>query len=389
MKPVRFFLSHQNAARPAVIELETAMRRRGIASWRDRKDQTIGHKTYPMIERAIDHDTDGFALFGSEHVLDSEYVWTIEWPRAVERHAKEEASSLRCPYPIVPLFVDGLAPAALETAAATFGVSSPVSFDGEFLASSDATSVARVARRLLRTAISRRTSLYEPDRPLHLHLATFEPPAGLDSDLLIDWTADFADGPTPWPELLAALDDLKAELARADRSLHITTSARLPAAFALGHAFPPPSRIAISAGPDGWKIAPRGSCGSPIVVEREERPSGNPTVAIVKASFTRDVHVLAEEATTRLSLNPAMAVRLGLSDGAGAVNAQSAAAAAAVFGQELRSLGDAGVLEVHLFIAAPADLALLLGAAVNAGPAMTAYYLEDVRHYARSVTLRS
>ena len=47
---------------------------------------------------------------------------------------------------------------------------------------------------------------------------------------------------------------------------------------------------------------------------------------------------------------------------------------------------DEGVTEAHVFLAGPAPLALLLGASVNAGPAMTLYHTVD-GEYVRSVRL--
>ena len=41
--------------------------------------------------------------------------------------------------------------------------------------------------------------------------------------------------------------------------------------------------------------------------------------------------------------------------------------------RRLKKMRDEGVAEAHLFLASPAPLALLFGASVNAGPAMTLY----------------
>ena len=64
----------------------------------------------------------------------------------------------------------------------------------------------------------------------------------------------------------------------------------------------------------------------------------------------------------------------------------SPGAASFAFGRALRDLRDAGVREAHVFMAAPAALALLLGASVNAGPAMTLYFTANGQ-YQRSVRL--
>jgi hypothetical protein len=59
-RPIRHFLSHEHGDRPALIRLETEMRRRGLSSWRDRKDQYRGVATDPAVVKAIQSETMGF-----------------------------------------------------------------------------------------------------------------------------------------------------------------------------------------------------------------------------------------------------------------------------------------------------------------------------------------
>ena len=78
-----------------------------------------------------------------------------------------------------------------------------------------------------------------------------------------------------------------------------------------------------------------------------------------------------------MGLAPGHHLRIALPVGQHEVDAAGAAALAMVFGRELRRLRDEGVREAHLFMAVPAALAVLMGAAVHAGPAMTLYHSED------------
>jgi hypothetical protein len=98
-------------------------------------------------------------------------------------------------------------------------------------------------------------------------------------------------------------------------------------------------------------------------------------VAVVHAGFGRNVATAAAASTAAVGLNPGL--RLHLAGPEAPVDARIAAAASWAFGRRLRELRDAGVREAHLFIAAPAALALLFGRAINAGPSMTLYHVED------------
>jgi SMODS-associated and fused to various effectors sensor domain len=68
------------------------------------------------------------------------------------------------------------------------------------------------------------------------------------------------------------------------------------------------------------------------------------------------------------------------------VDAAVAAAATAAFGRRLKRMRAEDITEAHVFLAGPAPLALLLGASVNEGPAMTLYHTVD-GEYVRSVRL--
>ena len=107
MNPIRHFLSHQHTDRPQVILLERDLRRRGLASWRDRKDQHRGVATDPAIRAAIAQGTDGFVIYGSPNILPSTYIWATEWPEAYLRNHGEADAGHAMPYPIIPLVVRG------------------------------------------------------------------------------------------------------------------------------------------------------------------------------------------------------------------------------------------------------------------------------------------
>ena len=376
MRPVEYFLSHQNGDRADVVDLEGAMRRRGVASWRDRRSLLAGDDNDSGIRAGIDRDTSGFVIYGSDRVVDSWFVWHKEWPWAHERRERELSTGHPAPYRIVPLLIDGLDYRMLRHAAADAGQSDPTAHNGESLRRGDADQRDAVARWLLRGALADRCAMH--DGPLAMRFTTFAGATDVATDLIVDWSPEVADDHVNWHILQASLSDLKAEVATVRRPIEVDVQARLVPAFVFGHAFPLASRVGITAiHRDGtrWTLGkPDPAMVDVAVVEHDD---GDRTVAVVAVSLAREVGDAATSAVDRLRLRPGRSARVSFADGSDSVDADVAAAASGTFGGLLRDLRDGGVHHVHVFIAAPAALALLLGASVNAGPSMTLYYTRD------------
>jgi hypothetical protein len=385
MRPVEYFLSHQNGDRADVVDLEGAMRRRGLASWRDRRSLLAGDDNDTAIRAGIDRDTSGFVIYGSDRVVSSWYVWNKEWPWAHERRERELATGHPAPYRIVPLLIDGLDYRLLRHAAADAGHADPTTHNGEVLRRGEAKERDAVARWLLHSALADRCATHTG--PLAIRFTTFAGAGDVEADLLVDWSPEFAADPVDWPLLRASLRDLKDELAVVRRPIEIDVQSRLVSAFVFGHAFPLPSRTGIAAiHRDGSRWTIGRADPTKVAVLLAEDVDGDPAVAAVQVSLARAVRDSAAAAAQRLHLRPGPSARITFADGVDSVDAAVAGAAAASFGQALRGLRDAGVRQAHIFIAAPAALVLLLGASVNAGPAMTLYFTRN-GEYEAALTL--
>ncbi|MEP7379136.1 MAG: SAVED domain-containing protein [Chloroflexota bacterium] len=365
-RPIQSFLSHQHNARPQVMDLEAAMRRRGLASWRDRKSLALGDETEAMVRRAINKETSGFILFGSKHLARSDFVWRKEWRWANDRRERELGAGLPSPYRISPLFVEPVTPDMLGAFALAHEQSPDDIRNGETLAGAEADR-DRVARQLLAAAVADQTQ--SQSGSIRIHLTTFATLDPVDADILVDWRPETEASETRWDELLSARDDLRDVLRVAGHPIEVDAQARLPAAFCFGQAFPLVARIPVTAihrNGDRWAMAPDPDLT--LISASEERLEGDPSLAAVEVSLARDVSDRASAARATSGLKFGRRLKIGFAPGVDKVDHCVAAAAAAHFGRELRRLGDEGVREAHLWLAAPAALAVLLGASVNAGP---------------------
>jgi len=109
----------------------------------------------------------------------------------------------------------------------------------------------------------------------------------------------------------------------------------------------------------------------------EEELDGEACSAVVTVSLARDVGDAAHRACAERSLHPGRWLDIRYGSSRGPVDGDIASAVAFGFGRGLRSLSDRGVREAHLFLSVPANLAVLLGSSINAGPAMTLYHRID------------
>ncbi len=376
MRAIEYFLSHQNEDRDDVVDLEGAMRRRGLASWRDRRSLAIGDSTESEIKAAIEVTTTGFLYYATPRILTSNYVWDVEWPSAHARQQRELAAGSPGPYRIAPLLIDGLSYRDVEAEATKRGRPNPATVNGDSLNRGDPVARDGMARTLLRAALKDRAAQHAS--PFAIRLTTFPGASTADTDVLVDWAPGLVAPSGDWPAVLAAVQDLKEELATLGRPIVVDPQARLSAAFAFGHAFPLASRIDVTAihrGGDHWRVGSSADMGVVDVRELEVVADGDPSIAVVEASFGRAIETSVRGAVEALGLRPGHHV--AISGRAGAVDSVVAATASFSFGRRLRELRDAGVREAHVFLAAPAALVLLLGRSINAGPAMTLYHTED------------
>jgi hypothetical protein len=408
-RPATTFLSYKHEDVEEVQYLQRQLNVRGVRAWRDVTDLPLGGSNEAEIVHAIEQESDAFVLYVTQQSLKSDFVWYTEVPTALKRYAFDRS------YNIIPIMY-GVTLDELEQHCSALNLRSLKDFNAVSLPLKDSRAnvgefnkkLSEIAKRILEATLSLRLRRAGADRNyepcLCFHTYRYDPPT--DSlDLDVDWTGFFPSRdelPTEkmWDEvLLPALDDVKQALSMKtpSRRLHVFVQAHLPAAFALGAAFPESAHFTLQVNArvegrdDIWSTE-----GLTSLVEPFEsfpyQSGGDAHVAVVEiaiptstaADVARNLHTLGVSYKYHIRFT----VRGGPDNRAVKSSAQALAMALQV-GKELRRFyGQAGVTHIHLFAAVPAALAVMIGHQINAMSAMTLYhFLEKERRYEPVCTL--
>lgn len=364
----RIFISY-SGSRIERATLFYSLRDHGLNPWRDAESQEIGDATTEVIEAEL-AACSAAILWINQDVLKSDYVATVELP-AIARAWKK--SGLR----IVPVF-DGMAAkqAADEISSLTgieIGDMNGHHIDGNLTPEVNA---AEIARRLVRAHVHDARTRGEP--PI-VRLVSYDDTAPLHQQavLNLDWRHRLASGrlePSEENQLRTALAAATGALKDAYGSCEVTVAvkAHLPLAVALGHAFNQPTGCTLRLhrhDGEAWTstLAPAGD----HALQQEEGPKGpvDTRVASLEVSLTRDVEAgvnayvrQGNRYRHRWTLKPHRGPGRDTVDGS-----QTANTCARQIATALTTLTDRHDIDrVDLFLAAPVEVAILVGWWANA-----------------------
>ncbi len=401
-RPATAFLSYAREDVEKVRYLQRLLHLRGIRAWRDVTDLALGRYTRDEIVQAIAQESDIFVLYITPHCLNSSFIWDIEVPAALERWERDHSFS------IVPI-LHGVTFSQVQQMCAERGYPSLTDFNGIPLPEygKDETKAANeklreVAERILESSFVlrlrrvRANSSYEPRLCLH----TFPyVPQTTSLDLDLNWTELFTDR---WPtqeewleELLPALRNVKNVLSAStsSRTPHMIVQARLPTAFVLGFNFPAAAHftIVLEGRHGDWSTATTAS-ETPLLRYNSFRDKGDPQIAVVEVAISRHIPSAVARSLSSLGLSFGHRVQfIALAEPSeeSVKDAAQAASMARQISRELKRLCDRdSIAHIHLFLACPAPLAVMLGHQLNALRAITLYhYMEEQGHYTPVYTL--
>lgn len=366
------FLSY-SGDRPRVSQLATALRRHGMCPWRDADALPLGARTQAEIEAELS-DCRAAMIWLTRQTLASDYVTRIELPTVFAEHDRRGLE-------IIPLFVDW-APGADASAAVRDAVGREIGdhkghhVDGSARFESQCDVIAGAYARAV---LGRRSSDTEP-RVIRCVTRTNAASGLAIADFNFDWTTEYPSSGT-LPDF-ATEESLRSALARvADevlgtaqgRGIDLHAKCHLHLGVALGHAFRRPTGAAPRFQVDStwWSCEALGPDDDvdPLAVICTHGPAAA-TRASVEVSVTQDVGPGVDQTIsgtgtiyrTRTSLRPPFGPGQTVVTHSVVANAWAEQIAEAIRAASKQP----GVTDIDLYIAAPLQLAVLLGWRLNA-----------------------
>jgi SMODS-associated and fused to various effectors sensor domain len=322
-------------------------------------------------------------------VLTSDVIRRVEVPEIIRR-IKSEDSFFGMFVAAGGLDYDGAARAAAENLGTT-----DLHFWNQYRVDGNpatATELDGIAERLLGERLKRITANLPTSEPLRVGFwVRRQPPLDADAALQLDWAESFTGRHAnlgAWKaELLPALASLHREVGRraGGRSILVTGTPTLAAAVALGRAFPAVAGIPIrweQLGEDGnrteWSLSVPAEPNDYSVTTAGVDPGGEALAVLV--SVAHDA-ALAFGATSGLPrMRASIEVAASARGGGGRLSPGGARRLAADVAATIRRARTEllGVRDIHLFVAAPVGLALMLGQLLNAvGPVVVYEHVDS------------
>ena len=405
--PTTVFLSYAHEDVGEVRDLQLRLNLRGVCCWRDVDDMLPETRFKHEIVQAIEHDTDAIALFITPSFLKSDFIWRFEVPAALRRHEHDPH------FHIIPI-LQGVSLAEIRHYCYKRNLTDLSSFNGLSLTEDGATDSTQeqkntkrneAAKRILQAAFALRLRRINADHRYEtsLYLRTFifaAPTAALD--LALDWSRliyekERTNTPQEWDELLwPALLDVKQTISEQVRShrIHVFVKSILPIAIALGFVFRETTRITslIEGQKETWSTETRPAEKDLLQQEWIYNDYGDQKGAVIEVATSRPIRSAVADTLSMIGLNVAYHIRLESPEISreSVRDAAHAQAIARQVGQVCQNLCDErGVRHLHLFVAIPAELAVLIGHQLNALCPITLYeFKNDERVYKLIGTLR-
>ena len=382
----RSFLSYKRSRQAEAELLVSAQQVLGIPTWRD-VDDLDGVPTEDEIRRVLrDPDTANAILWLTPEIADSRMVRQVEAPLLLDRARQGDG------FFIVPLAAGGLdyaqAAAVLDS---TFTLEDLEEWNLRKVPSdpADKSAAKTVATLVLRSRIGHIHSQLPAGEPLRIVLHTRKAPADPKAALILRWVHHFEGREAragAWEnDLLPALGTVAKTLEEMapGRPVEATGLASIPAAVALGSEFLAPRRLPIAWEQfrDGreiqtWSLAaPKEPSGFQPRCEARELTSKDLAVLISVAD-----HVEPAFAATRSELPAFRAILRFWKAGDPPHDLENAGQAADLAHSIQREIRKAlreypEILRVHLFMAVPAGLAMMVGQLLNNINAVQTYEL--------------
>lgn len=365
--PATVFISYAREDRETVEQLEKALHLRGVRVLRDIPNLNLGANTAEAVRAMIDNRCDAIVFYASEHLLRSDFIWRHEVPAALARRRRQGG------FHLISVLPHSVSFSTLAAACSDRGLTSLADFNDVALSGSMPTQeeIRSVGRRAATSAFLLRCARGSGEQAIEVCFRTFaySPPTQV-LHLDLDWSVPFAgDGTAPddWTTaLLPALTDTADMLAQHGpvATIDAWVKARLPAAVALGHAFPRKGACHLRLVHEGGHWTSDGPIGTNTLQLVENRPGTGPS-AVVEVSISRNVVQAVTDWCKQQAFIPAWRLHYEPDSGASRTSLSDEVQArtwAYQVGEDVRRLWDRErVTDLHLFISSPSEFAVMLG----------------------------
>jgi hypothetical protein len=392
----KIFLSYSHHDKDNVTLLAQQLKLHGMRLWRDVEDLTLGTQTAEQIRQTLATECQGCLIYLTPNSLKSDFVMKIELKEAMERLGADKNFAL------IPLF-HGVTIDEARAAVPTYAGRDIANLHG-ILIPAEATAeqirnkFTEAAQRLLPKPLekSRRDFAAEPNRKLILDLHTRhymyrEPQPDLD----LDWRPfiqndDTIDSTVCAQMLWPALQTIEKSVAKAlgPRQLLIRASAHLSCGVALGFAFGATTRYQLEIeqpipGQDTqlWSTINPQPAKSPLQTDSNEVDVSSDEVTLelsVSQPVTAVVNKWVDQRKKdggRVRARVAIKPPVDLISHKVSNSAEANAIAQQVADELVKLQNNFQPRVVHLFMAVPLALAVLIGYRMNARGVIQLYEL--------------
>ena len=399
----RVFLSYRRVRSAEVALLQAALHDLGVPTWRDVDDLDEAPTTEEITRILRAEDTSGAALWLTPEVVESEMIRQVEIPEIFARARRGDG------FYVVPFVAGDLDYLTVRSVFDfDFTAEDPVNWNlrkvgGNPIGPGDA---SQIAGYVLRRRLAAIHQALRPEEPIRLHVNTRNSQAAPPGTaLFLQWSPRFTGRPARpgvWEEfLLPALSRIVAEIERSapGRSVRASGLLSLPAALALGCEMLAPRQLSVTweqyreaLPPQAWSLsAVREMSGFETRIESQNLNARDLAVLV---SVADEVEPVFAASFPRPYPFRAL-VRIGKEEG-GRCEIKTPGEAADVallvrdaIRQARSQIGQSGT--VHLFLAVPAGLALMIGQLLNTLEAVQTYEIVDTpegQRYRPEVLLR-
>jgi hypothetical protein len=382
------FLSYRRSRAQEAALLIAAQHLHGIPTWQDIGDLDTGPTEAQVRAVLADPATANAILWITQDVAGSAFIQKVEAPLVLSRSEADDS------FFVVPVAAGGLDFAGAATALGPQAAFHHLQSWNLVLADTDpidCTFAAKLAFKILRRRLHEIHRRLPPDQPLKLRLSTRDPELySPGTALVLNWHAHFTNreaASAVWEQrLYPALQNIGTAICQEvpGRSFEASGKLSLVAALVLGVVFLAPRNLRIS-----WRQALPGQPDQLWSLHSNRTPSQlkattthhdvNSTALAVLVAVARRRSEVRDDFTASQASLPAFRAVLDLAklDGTRydlANPAEALDAAHAVADEIIKAKSNlGGIRAIHLFLAVPAGLAMLIGQLLNGLPEVQLY----------------